>query len=54
MGSYYRDFVADETQALGFTLEQVKGWTPPGQGEAGRRPEKGVTAACENLAPSLT
>jgi hypothetical protein len=29
MGDYYRDFVADEAQALGFTLEQVKGWTPP-------------------------
>jgi hypothetical protein len=24
MGFYYRDFVADEAQALGFTLEQVR------------------------------
>jgi hypothetical protein len=29
MGDYYRDFVADEVQALGFTLEQVRAWTPP-------------------------
>jgi hypothetical protein len=29
MGDYYRDFVADEAQALGFTLEQVRAWTPP-------------------------
>ena len=29
MGDYYRDFVADEAQTLGFTLEQVRALTPP-------------------------
>jgi len=29
MGDYYRDFVRDEAQALGYTLEQVRAWEPP-------------------------
>ena len=29
MGDYYRDFVRDEAQALGYTLDQVRDWTPP-------------------------
>jgi len=39
MGDYYRDFVADEAQALGFTLEQLRAWTPPAKvkGRGGKR-----------------
>ncbi len=29
MGDYYRDFVRDEAQALGYTVEQVRNWQPP-------------------------
>ena len=28
-GDYYRDFVRDEAQALGSTLEQVRAWGSP-------------------------
>ena len=39
MGDYYRGFLADEGQALGFTLEQVRAWTPPAKvrGPGGRK-----------------
>jgi hypothetical protein len=36
MGDYYRDFVADEAQSLGYTLEQVRGWQPPAKVKRGR------------------
>jgi len=36
MGDYYADFVRDEAQALGFTLEQVRSWTPPAKAKGGR------------------
>lgn len=36
MGDYYTDFVRDEAQALGYTLEQVKGWVPPAKAKGGR------------------
>ena len=29
IGDYYADFVRDEAQALGYTLDQVRNWTPP-------------------------
>ena len=29
MGSYYRGFVQEEARALGFTLDQLRAWTPP-------------------------
>jgi hypothetical protein len=29
MGDYYRDFVRDEAQALGFTPDQIRAWRPP-------------------------
>ena len=35
MGDYYRDFVADEAQALGFTLQELKDWTPPARAKRG-------------------
>ena len=36
MGDYYRDFVRDEAQGLGYTLEQVRGWEPPAKARGGR------------------
>ena len=33
MGDYYRDFVRDEAQALGYTLDQVQVVGAPGEGE---------------------
>jgi hypothetical protein len=36
MGDYYRDFVRDEAQALGFTLDQVRAWGPPAKSRGGR------------------
>jgi hypothetical protein len=29
MGDYYRDFVRDEAQALGYTRDQIRDWEPP-------------------------
>ena len=29
MGTYYKGFVAEEARALGFTLDSLKGWSPP-------------------------
>ena len=39
MGDYYADFVRDEAQALGYTLEQVQAWEPPAKvkGTRGRK-----------------
>ena len=28
MGSYYKDFVAEEARAHGFTLDDLRAWTP--------------------------
>ena len=35
MGDYYRDFVRDEAQALGLTLEAVRAWQPPAKAKGG-------------------
>ena len=40
MGDYYRDFVRDEAQTLGYTLDAVRAWTPPAKAQA-NRPRKG-------------
>jgi hypothetical protein len=40
MGDYYRDFVRDEAQALGYTLDTVRAWTPPAKAQA-NRPREG-------------
>ena len=37
MGDYYRDFVRDEAQGLGYTTEQVRGWEPPAKMRRGRK-----------------
>jgi hypothetical protein len=29
MGDYYHDFVRDEVQAMGYTLEQARAWQRP-------------------------
>jgi len=31
IGDDHADFVRDEAQGLGYTLEQIKGWLPPAQ-----------------------
>jgi hypothetical protein len=36
MGDYYRDFVRDEAQTIGYTLDQVRGWEPPAKAKGGR------------------
>jgi hypothetical protein len=36
MGDDYEDFVRDESQGLGYTLEQVRGWEPPAKAKGGR------------------
>jgi hypothetical protein len=28
MGTYYRGFVSEEARALGFTLDDLRAWTP--------------------------
>ena len=37
MGDYHRDFVRDEAQAIGYTLEQVRSWQPPAKVARGRK-----------------
>lgn len=36
LGSYYRDFVADEARALGLTVDDLRSWTPPVRATARR------------------
>ncbi|KAA0570336.1 BREX-2 system adenine-specific DNA-methyltransferase PglX [Azospirillum sp. Sh1] len=36
LGSYYRDFVADEARALGLTIDDLRSWTPPARAIARR------------------
>ncbi|GLR78913.1 BREX-2 system adenine-specific DNA-methyltransferase PglX (plasmid) [Azospirillum oryzae] len=36
LGSYYRDFVADEARALGLTIDDLRSWTPPARATARR------------------
>lgn len=36
LGSYYRDFVADEARALGLTVDDLRSWTPPARATARR------------------
>jgi hypothetical protein len=45
LGDYFRDFVAGECQALGVTLEQVRGWRPEARGSAGRAKKSAAAAA---------
>jgi hypothetical protein len=40
MGDYYRDFVRDEAQALGYTVEQVRNWQPPAKAKSARGGKK--------------
>ena len=40
MGDYYADFVRDEAQALGFTLEKVRSWEPPAKAKGTRGRKK--------------
>ena len=40
MGDYYRDFVRDEAQTLGYSLDSVRAGTPPAKAQA-NRPRKG-------------
>ena len=41
---FYESFVDGEARALGLTVEQVRAWTPPAGGKAGRRPRAKKTA----------
>ena len=40
MGDDYRDFVRDEAQTIGYTLDQVRGWEPPAKAKGGRGRKK--------------
>ena len=44
MGDYYADFVRDEAQALGYTLEQVSDWQPPAKVKGTRGRKKSCSA----------
>ena len=40
MGTYYRGFVNEEARALGFTLDDLRAWTPAaGAAKRGRKPK---------------
>ena len=41
MGDYYRDYLRDEAQALGVTLDQVRSWEPPASSRGLRRSSRG-------------
>jgi hypothetical protein len=40
MGDYFDSFVVDEARALGFTLADLRSWTPPAMPSAGRSRKK--------------
>jgi hypothetical protein len=40
MGDYYADFVRDEAQALGYTLDRVRTWQPPAKAKGTRGRKK--------------
>ena len=40
MGDYFETFVQDEAQAIGVTLEDIRGWTPPSKKKARKKKTK--------------
>jgi hypothetical protein len=40
MGDYFESFVVDEARALGFTLAELRSWTPPARPTTGRSRKK--------------
>jgi hypothetical protein len=41
VADYYRDFVHDESQAIGYTLDQIRALAPPPEAKGGRGRKKG-------------